>query len=478
MPPWLARIEAERQPRAAVRGSAGALRARRRRRRRRRRCARLCSAARGGGLVASPRASPRRAPRGGVARGLFGRSGGRARPRCCGSRPPGSRATAIAPRRTRVSDEADRLVLAARMPEPVRIDNALRAQARSLEGRFEEEAAIYERWRGAALSSGHYALAARFVSQEALGLAGPPALQPGGRAPRGSARRPARRSRRARADLDRSRGDVYHAGRPARCRELLDDDGVASRRPRDAGICCGSRDRTASRSIWRAADFAASAVARELFDQAARDGDELWLLVAPPPSRPHRAPDAASSRARRRTTRGRALATKLGDRLEVGAALARGGRPPRLCGRRRRRAARLGARGADPPDRCDHRAGRRGAARGALVAGARWTSRCRARDSGSPARHRRLREDAARAALARASAKARCRPPWRRTPSECCGRAEAGLSRTALRASGLRPAPIEAVSVETLRRLREAIASGLSGRDGAERLAAAGIGGL
>ncbi len=377
-------------------------------------------------------------------------------------------------------DEADRLVMAARLPEPVRIDNALaRAAALSLEGRFEDEAAIYERWRSAALSSGDDAVAARFVSQEALGLADRRRFgQAAARLEEALAVLRDDPGERARISIDLA-ATLYHAGRPARCRELLDDAASLAAAAGRRDLLRIARSNRVEIDLARADFDAASAGARELFDHAARDGDELWLLVA----LHHRGRIALGrgelARAAEDNARARALAAKLGDRLEVGELWLEEG--DRLAYAADAEGARLAweRAAADPPDRCDTE----------RVAAERleelsWRARGGPPDAAREDLARRLATgdyaSAARAARWRALLGEGALPPALASSAEQVLR-DGGGGALADRVFGppeSAPAPIEAVPVETLRRLREAIASGLSGRDGAERLAAAGIGGL
>ena len=377
-------------------------------------------------------------------------------------------------------DEADRLVLAGRMPEPVRIDNALtRAGALSLEGRFDEEAAIYERWRGAALSSGDDALAARFVSQEALGLADRRRFgQAVARLEEALAVLRDDPGERARVSIDLA-ATLYHAGRPARCRELLDDAASLAAAAGRRDLLRIARSNRVEIDLARADFDAASAVARELFDQAARDGDELWLLVA----LHHRARVALGrgelARAAEDNARARALASKLGDRLEVGELWLEEG--DRLAYAADAEGARLAweRAAADPPDRCDTE----------RVAAERleelsWRERGGPPEAARETLARQLASgdyaSAARAARWRTLLGDGALPPALASSAERVLREGGGgaLADRVFGPSESAPAPIGALPVETLRRLREAIASGLSGRDGAERLAAVGIGGL
>ena len=480
MPPWLARIEAERQlaggrpaeARALFERVAGDVAAGPAERRR---CAlraaevstRLEGASEAGRRAAAWRAAFPGAPADERVRALRLEAAGLAR--------GGDRAAAHA-----CLDEADRLVLAGRMAEPVRIDNALaRAGALSLEGRFEEEAAVYERWRAAALSSGDDALAARFVSQEALGLADRRRFgQAAARLEEALAVLRDDPGERARISIDLA-ATLFHAGRPGRCRELLDDAASLAAAAGRRDLLRIARSNRIEIDLARADFEAASAVTRELFDQAARDGDELWLLVA----LHHRGRIALGRgdlpRAAEDNARARALAAKLGDRLEVGELWLEEG--DRLAYAADAEGARLAweRAAADPPDRCDTE----------RVAAERleelsWRARGGPPDAARKALARQVGSGdyagAARAARWRALLGEGALPPALASSAERVLR-EGGGGALADRVFGpleSAPAAVEAVPVETLRRLREAIASGLSGRDGAERLAAAGIGGL
>ncbi|MGH9366168.1 MAG: hypothetical protein ACRD3M_00655, partial [Thermoanaerobaculia bacterium] len=176
-------------------------------------------------------------------------------------------------------DLADRL--AEGLGQPAGLSNALaRASVLSLAGRFGEEEQIYDRWRQAIFASGDDALAARFVSQEAL------ALCDRRRFPEAAARLeealaafrddPAER---ARLSIDLA-ATLYHAGRPERCAALLEE--AAS-----LAASAGRRDllriaRSNRIELWvaRAEWEPASSAIEEILEAARREQDELWLLVA------------------------------------------------------------------------------------------------------------------------------------------------------------------------------------------------------
>ena len=357
----------------------------------------------------------------------------------CGSRPPGSRATAIAPRRTRVSTRRTGCVLAARLPEPVRIDNALAraaaflSRAGSPRRRRSTSAGAEPRSPPATRRS-----LARFLSQEALGLADRRRFgQAAARLEEALAVLRDDPVERARISIDLA-ATLYHAGRPERCRGLLDDAASLA-----AGA--GRRDllRTARSNRVELDRRAASGMPRRrrarVFEKAARDGDELWLLVALH-HRGRLALGAASSRARREdNARARDLAAKLADRLEIGELWLEEG--DRLLyegdaeGARRawERAA------ADPPDRCDTE----------RVAAERleelsWRARGGPPDaareaSGSPARQRRVRGRGAGRPVAGAARRRRAaaRPRGERRASPAAARRR-GSRGPRLRASGIR----------------------------------------
>jgi len=482
LPPWLARIEAERQlaggrpaesralfERVASDEAASAPDRRRCALRAAEVSARLEGASEAGRRAAAWRAGFPDAPSAERLRALRLEAAGLAR--------RGDRPAAHA-----LLDEADRLALAARMPEPARIENALaRAAALSLEGRFEEEAAVYERWRAAALSSGDDALAARFVSQEALGLGDRRRFgQAAARLEEALAVLRDDPAERARISIDLA-ATLFHAGRPARCRQLLDDAVSLAAAAGRRDLLRIARSNRVEIDLARADWDAASAAARELFGEAERDGDELWLLVA----LHHRGRIALGrgdlARAAEDNARARALAAKLGDRLEVGELwLEEGDRLAYAADVEGAQAAWERA-AADPPDRCDTER-----------AAAERLEELSWRDRGGPPED--AREALARELAAGDYASAARAARWRSLLGE--GALPPGLASSAervLRAGGGglladrvfggvtgdgAPARVDVVPVETMRRLREAIASGLSGRDGAERLAEAGIGGL
>jgi DNA-binding NtrC family response regulator len=376
-------------------------------------------------------------------------------------------------------DEADRV--AAKLPAAERIENALaRAAALSLEGRFDEEASIYERWRSAALASGDDALAARFVSQEALGLGDRRRFgQAAARLEEALAVLRDDPSERARISIDLA-ATLFHAGRPARCRELLDDAASLASVSGRRDLLRIARSNRIELDVASADWEAAGAIARELFEEASRDGDELWLLVA----LHHRSRIALGrgdlARAADDNARARALAAKLGDRLEIGELWLEEG--DRLAYAADPEGARLAWQraAADPPDRCDTE--RVAAERLAELS---W------KEAGPPES---AREALSRGIAAGDYASAARAARWRALLGE--GALPHGLASGAERLLRERgggaladrvfgpaadsPIRVEAVPVESLRRLREAIASGLSGEDavGVERLTGAGIRGL
>jgi tetratricopeptide (TPR) repeat protein len=214
-------------------------------------------------------------------------------------------------------DEADRR--GAGLPLQDGIETALaRARVYSLAGRFREEAETYGRFRAAVLEDGDEALAARFLSQEALGLADrrdfagaiarlEEALAVLGDEPAGRA-----------AVLIDLAGTLYHAERPSRCEALL---GAAAA----AAASAGREDlvRTAranrvelliNRCDWEAA-------AREIADLVAlarEQHDNVRLLVA----LHHRGRLALRrgqlAAAARDNEDARGLALRCRDRLELG----------------------------------------------------------------------------------------------------------------------------------------------------------------
>ncbi len=380
------------------------------------------------------------------------------------------------PRAHALLEEGDRLAEGA--PEEERIENALaRATALSLEGRFAEEAELYERWRRPALERSD-ALAARFVSAEALGLCdrrryaeAAARLEEALRALRDD---PAERSR---LSIDLA-ATLYHAGRRDRCDALLEEAARLAATAGRADLLRLARSNAVELAIADGRWEAAASAVRELLRHAKQSGDALWQLVA----LHHRSRVALRrgelDRAAEDNRAARELAERLSDRLEVGELSLEEGDIRLYAGDvdGARQAWERAA--ADPPDRCDTE--RLAASRLRELA---W------RDSGGPT-------DAARAevsaALARGDyAAAETVARWQalfgeRSLAEELRTAAARVLRErgggalADRLLGVRGAvlPVSSIPISALRELRETMAFALSGQDGAERLAALGLSGL
>jgi DNA-binding NtrC family response regulator len=364
--------------------------------------------------------------------------------------------------------------------ETARIENALaRAALLSLEGKFAEEAAIYDRWRPAVLRLGDDALLARFVSREALGLSDRR------RYPEAAARLEEALSvlrddagERARVSIDLA-ATLYHAGRPERCEALLDDAArlAASSGRRDLLRIARSNavELALSRTRW---DEAASSI-RELLREAQEAGDDLWKMIG----LHHRSRLALRrgelERAAEDHATARELAERLGDRLEVGELWLEEGDRLLYAGDVEGACRAWQHAAEDPPDRCDTE---RQAAR-------RLEERTWRESAGPPAARRaELLESLARGDYAAAETAARWRVLFGEEAlgPELCDAArrllrERGGSALADRVfaeAGDRTSPVSAIPIALLRELREALACAFAGQDGHERLASLGLSGL
>ncbi len=373
-------------------------------------------------------------------------------------------------------EEADRL--AEPLGPPTRLENALaRAGVLGLAGRHDEEERIYAEWRGVAAQS-EGTLAARFYSQEAL------ALCDRRRFPEAAARLeealailrddPAER---ARLSIDLA-ATLYHAGRPERCAALLEE---AAERAASAGrrdLLRVARSNRIELWIERAEWESAGAAIERMLEDALREEDELWRMVAL-----HHRGRMALRRgdvdgAAADTAAARELALRRGDRLEIGELWLEEGD---LC---LYRADRDGARraweraAADPPDRCDTE--RLAAGRLGELA---WSA-----DGGPPAAAR----EALGALLSRGDyAAAETAARWRllfprdeslqvlAASSERLLR-ERGGEALADRVFGRREpaAAVASVPTEAVRRLREGLASCLAGESDGADLVGLGVAGL
>ncbi|HEV2062922.1 MAG TPA: sigma 54-interacting transcriptional regulator, partial [Thermoanaerobaculia bacterium] len=373
-------------------------------------------------------------------------------------------------------DEADRG--GAGLPLQDGIETALaRARVYSLAGRFREEAETYGRFRAAVLEDGDETLAARFLSQEALGLADrrdfagaiarlEEALAVLGDEPAGRA-----------AVLIDLAGTLYHAGRLSRCETLLEEAA-------EAAASAGREDlvRTAranrvelliNRCDWEAA-------AREIADLVAlarEQRDDVRLLVA----LHHRSRLALRrgqlAAAARDNEDARSIALRCRDRLELGELWLEEGDRLALEGNVLAARAAWESAAADPLDRCDSavRAGSR-------LAELDW------REAGPPASALAALEDLFPSdEYAAAETAARWRvlfAPRGFPPDGVCARAESvlrarGGEALADRAFGRRGADVS-LPAERLRALRDALARSLAGEagDAPAALSALGLTGL
>jgi DNA-binding NtrC family response regulator len=373
--------------------------------------------------------------------------------------------------------EADRL--AQNLDEAARLENALtRALILSRQGLFEEEARVYEHWKEKALRLQDDVLAARFFSQEALGLCDRRKFAEA--ADRLEAALAVLRddpAERARISIDLAT-TLYHSGRSDRCANLLAEAGSLA-------SAVGRRDllriaRSNQIELWvsRAEWDEASEAIEALLGEAQRQGDDLWRLVGL---------HQRSRMALRRGWLGRAaednacareLAARLGDRIEIGELWLEEG------DRRLYERDSVGARqaweraAADLPDRCDTE----------RVAASRLEELAWSGDGGPPAGTRQaLSTRLGVGDYAAAETGAR----W-----HLLFASDSGIGDLALRAERIlrdrggetladhifgrrENAPMAAlVPADTLRALREVLVRGLAGEEISARLEAVGVSGL
>ena len=369
-------------------------------------------------------------------------------------------------------DEADRR--GAGLPLPDGIETALaRACVYSLAGRFREEAETYGRFRAAVADEGDETLTARFLSQEALGLADrrdfagaiarlEEALsvlqdEPAGRA----------------VVLIDLAGTLYHAGRPSRCETLLGEAIEAAASAGREDLVRTARSNRVELMIngcdWEAA-------AREIGSLVARareQHDDVRLLVAL-----HHRGRLALRRgqlhaAARDNEDARSLALRCRDRLELGELWLENGDRLALEGDIPAAREAWETAAADPLDRCDSAA--RAASR---LAELDW------RETGPPASAFGELEDLfPRDEYGAAETVARWRVLFaqRGFPSDdVCVRAESvlrarGGEALADRAFGRRGVEVP-LPAERLRALRDALARSLAGDAGDAPSALSGLG--
>ena len=373
-------------------------------------------------------------------------------------------------------DEADRV--GACLPLSDGVETALvRARVYSLAGRFREESETYGRFRAAALEQGDETLAARFLSEEALGLADRRDFAGAvARLEQALAVLEGEPAERAHVLMNLA-GTLYHGGRPARCEALLDEAvAVAASAGRDDLARTARANRL---ELWINAGRWAEAEreAEELVSQAREERDDLRLLVA----LHHRSRLALRrgqlSAAARDNEDARVLAGRCRDRLEMGELwLEEGDRLALEADVEAARAAWESA-AADQPDRCDSAA--RAAGRLAELA---W------RSGGPPAlaltsleTHFRRDEYAAAETAARWHA---LFSAFGFPPAGLCARAESvlrarGGEALADRVFGRSRGGL-ALPAEKLRALRDAVARAIAGEtgDAVETLSTLGLAGL
>ena len=339
-PPWLSLLEAEREiaggrlREAQARLEAVAQDDAR---------ARINAAPHGSGWRRRPRREETCAPPSRWRSGGSATSPGRPPPNpraLCGWRRPAARAKESTPTPTRILDQADRQALGLALPE--RLENALtRATVLSLQGRFDEEKALYEAWRPAVARSGEETLMARLLSREALGLNDRREFA-------SAAARLEQASEVLRDDpVERTRvlidlaATFYHSGRTGRCDRLLEEAIACAALAGREDLSRIARANRLELLIHRCEWSRAASEADALASAAREEGDELRLLVAihqssrlalrtggPGPRRAGERAGTCAGRETERPPRGRrAVAGRRGPAPLHGA---HRGRPPRV----------------------------------------------------------------------------------------------------------------------------------------------------
>ena len=373
-------------------------------------------------------------------------------------------------------EEADRAGTA--LPLSEAIETALvRARVYSLAGRFGEEADTYARYRSAVLEANDEALTARFLSQEALGLADRREFAASAaRLEEALAVLEDEPAHRAALLIDLA-STLYHAGRPARCPSLLDEAVAAAGAAGREDLARTARANRLELLINRGDFEEAVREAEDLVERARKDRDDVRLLVA----LHHRSRLALRrghlAAAARDNEDARSLALARRDRLETGELWLEEGDRLALEGAVERAREAWEQAALDPPDRCDSAS--RAAER---LTELRW------REAGPPpeaaaALEKLFAEDE----YAAAEKTARWRVLFQGRPfvsAEVCARAESVLRASggealADRAFGPAESPV-ALPTERLRALRDAVARALAGEpgEGEEALAAFGFTGL
>jgi two-component system response regulator AtoC len=373
-------------------------------------------------------------------------------------------------------EEADRAGTA--LPLSEGIETALvRARICSLAGRFADEADTYARFRPSVLELRDEALTARFLSQEALGLADRRQFAASiARLEEALAVLVDEPAQRAALLIDLA-GTLYHAGRPARCLALLEEAVVAAAAAGREDLGRTARSNRLELLINRGDFEEAAREAEDLVERARRERDDLRLLVA----LHHRSRLALKrghlSAAARDNEDARSLALARRDRLETGELWLEEGDRLALEGAVAQAREAWEQAAADPPDRCDSSS--RAAERLAELA---WG------EAGPPPEAAAgLEKSFAEDEYGAAEKTARWRVLFsaRPVPSpELCARAEAVLRARGGEALADRVfGPTEAsadLPTARLRTLRDAVARALAGEpgEGERALAAVGFTGL
>ena len=374
-------------------------------------------------------------------------------------------------------DEADRC--GAGLPLHDAIETALtRARVYSLAGRFREEAETYARFRAAVLEDGDETLAARFLSQEALGFADRRDFAGAiARLEEALALLPDELAGRAAVLIDLA-STLYHAGRATRCEGLLEEAAATAASAGREDLVRTARANRVELLINRGDWEPAGREIADLVSLARDQHDDVRLLVAL-----HHRSRLALRRgqldaAARDNEDARSLARRTRDRLELGELWLEEG--DRLALESNLPAAREAWKtaAADPVDRCDSAALAAG-----RLAELEWREAERPPESALAALQDLFPHDE----YAASEMAARWRVLFAHRgfpPDDVCRRAESilrarGGGALADRAFGPGKAGVS-LPAERLRALRDAFARLLAGEagDAPEALAALGLTGL
>ncbi|MFN2384957.1 MAG: sigma 54-interacting transcriptional regulator [Thermoanaerobaculia bacterium] len=252
----------------------------------------------------------------------------------------------------RLLDQADRQAIGLALSG--RLENALaRATVLSLQGRFDDEKALYEAWRPAVTRSGDETLMARLLAREALGLSDR-------REYAAAAARLEQASEVLRDDpVERARvlidlaATFYHSGRTGRCEGLLEEAIACAALAGREDLSRTARANRLEVLINRCEWSRAAAEAQALAAAARQEGDELRRLVAMHQSSRLALRTGDLERAARENAEARVIAETLRDRLEIGELWLEEGDRLVYAGDVEGARRAYGMAAADPPDRCE-----------------------------------------------------------------------------------------------------------------------------